>query len=188
MMPRWSIALTILMGAAAPAVAQPGPVPTPSPAPVAPEVSPPPLAPIPISGFLVADPPYQGPFLGPGPALGLAILEVGRALPADDPAVASVSAVLTQLTAVYVEDAPRIAELTSRVVQRIRAANRAASPLEMLVGATRWGRADVASGNVPRKFEEFARLYQDGRIQGGRDHAATINLMQMSRPSSRPTP
>jgi len=57
-----------------------------------------------------------------------------------------------------------------------------------LVGATRWERTDVARGNVPRKFEEFARLYQDGRIQGGRDHAATINLMQTPRPSGRPAP
>jgi hypothetical protein len=114
-------------------------------------------------------------------------MEVGRPLFPNDPWVASAAALLSQATANYVEDAPRIAELTARVVLRLRAANQAASPLEMLVGATQWKRSPNTPGNIPRKFIEFAELYGKLRSEG-KDHATTLSLMQPARPSDAPVP
>jgi hypothetical protein len=193
-MRRWSDGLLILLAGTliaadqAPPPPEAGPNPTPPPVPVSPDVSVPPLITIPSSGYLLPDQPHHGPLILPSPAQNLAMLETGRVLSSDDPAVASAASVLTRLTAGYVEDAPRIAELTIRVVQRIRAANQAASPMEILVGATRWKRPDGTRGNIPRKFEEFARLYQKWRIEQGKDHAAALSLMQPSRPSNAPVP
>jgi hypothetical protein len=104
---------------------------------------------------------------------------------ASDQRVAVAAVLLTQLTAAYVEDAPRIAELTVGVVQKVRAANQAASPLEMLVGATQWNGPGGKRGNVPRKFEEFARLYRTGRLEG-KDHATALSVMQPQRPALSP--
>jgi hypothetical protein len=80
--------------------------------------------------LLRLDQPLHGPLIPPSPAQALATVETGRVLAPDDPAVATMAVLLTQLTAAYVEDAPRIAELTIRIVSGIRAANRAASPLD----------------------------------------------------------
>ncbi len=105
------------------------------------------------------------------------MLEAGQPVFAGDPRVAVAAVLLAQLTAAYIEDAPRIAELTTGVVQRIRAAKQPASPLEMLVGAAQWNGQRGQRGNVPRKYEEFARLYRTGRLEG-KDHAAALSLMQ----------
>ncbi len=113
------------------------------------------------------------------------MLEAGQPIFATDPRVAVSAVLLTQLTAVYVEDAPRIAELTVGVVQKVRAANLAASPLEMLVGATQWNGPGGSRGNVPRKFEQFARLYGTARLEG-KDHTSALSLMQALHPAPSP--
>jgi len=113
------------------------------------------------------------------------MLEAGQPVFASDPPVAVAAVLLTQLTAAYVEDAARIAELTVGVVQKVRAANQAASPLEMLVGAAQWNGPGGKRGNVPRRFEEFARLYRTRRLEG-KDHASALSLMQPPRPAPSP--
>jgi hypothetical protein len=128
--------------------------------------------------------PEQPPYarvLRPSPAQDVAMLEAGEPVFATDARVAAAAALLERLTAVYVEDAPRIAALTLHVVQQVRAAKQAASPMEMLAGATQWAGPGSGRGNVPRKFERFAALYRAGRI-AGQDHAATVAQMQPPPP------
>jgi hypothetical protein len=110
--------------------------------------------------------------------------EAGEPLFPNDARVRSAAVLLTQLTAIYVEDAPRISELAVRVVGQLRAANQAASPVEMLVGATQWKRptGPETRGNVPREFEEFAARYRKLRLEGGKDHATALSLMQAPAP------
>src|SRR6516165_578989 len=110
------------------------------PAPPQPGLSPPPViaSPTSTSGFLRPNQPAYGPLIPPSPAQNVAMQEAGEPVFPNDPRVRSAAVVLTQLTAMYVEDAPRISELAIRVVGQLRAANQAASPFEMLVGATQW--------------------------------------------------
>jgi hypothetical protein len=117
------------------------------------------------------------------------MLEAGQPVPVTDLRVTAAAIVLEQLTATYVEDAPRIAELTIHAVQQVRAANQAASPLEMLVGATEWKGPGGRRGNVPREFEQFAALYRTARI-AGKDRAAALSQMQPAGPppASAPVP
>jgi hypothetical protein len=116
------------------------------------------------------------------------MMEAGRPLFPNDPAVAAAAILLTQATAGFIEDAPRIAELTARVVGEIRAANQPASPFEMLVGSTQWKRPPRTRGDVPRKFEEFAALYRKLRKGEGKDHATALSLMQPAPPAIAPNP
>src|SRR4051812_12835805 len=86
--------LILLAGTLAAADEQPlppdvGQNPPPSVVPVPPVASPPPLVAMPPSGFLRPDQPSHGPVIAPGPAQDLAMLEAGRPLFPDDPAVAS---------------------------------------------------------------------------------------------------
>jgi hypothetical protein len=113
------------------------------------------------------------------------MLEAGQPVFASDPRVAVAAVLLAESTAVYVEDAPRIAALTIQVVQRVRAANQAASPVEMLTGAVQWSGSERSRGNVPRRFEEFARRYRTGRLEG-KDHATALSLMQPLPPAPPP--
>jgi hypothetical protein len=115
------------------------------------------------------------------------MLEAGQPVFATDQRVTAAAVLLERLTATYVEDAPRIAELTIHVVQQVRAANQAASPMEMLDGATRWTGPGGWRGNVPRKFEQFAALYRNART-AGKDHAATLLEMQPAGPPPAPVP
>jgi hypothetical protein len=204
---RWSMSglWLLLAGTAIPAAAQvepppPGAAPepasmAPAPAPAdapAPDVSapkapePPPIA-IDVlpPGFPRLDQPHYGPLLPPSPALSVAMLEAGGPMFGDDPRVASAAGLLTQLTATYVEDAPRIAELTVRVVRELRAANQAVTPIAMMEEATRWKRPPGERGNIPRRFEAFARLYRESRKdapQGpGGPTPGTKNELQMNR-------
>jgi hypothetical protein len=111
------------------------------------------------------------------PAQDVAMLDAGQPVFASDPRVATAAVLLERLTAVYVEDAPRIAELTIHVVRQVRAAKQVATPLEMLDAATRWKGPAGPRGNVPREFEQFAALYRSGRL-AGKDHATTLSEMQ----------
>jgi hypothetical protein len=118
------------------------------------------------------------------------MLEAGQPVFATDPRVAAAAILLERLTAAYVEDAPRIAELTIHVVQQIRAANQAAAPMEMLAGAIQWkgpGPPLAERGNVPREFEQFAALYRTGRI-AGKDHATALTQMQPAGPTPAGAP
>lgn len=164
--------------------APPSPAPSAAVAPAAPV----PLAvmtPESLSGFRRPEQPPYSRARRPSPAQDLAMLEAGQPLFASDPRVAVVAVVLEQLTATYVEDAPRIVAITIRAAQQVRAANQAASPLEILIGAAQWNGPGGMRGNVPRKYEEFARLYRTGRLEG-KDHASALSLMQA--PLSSPPP
>ena len=139
----------------------PTPAPVPAPAAVAAAV-PVPLAivaPEWLSGFRRPEQPPYGGLVRPGPAQDVAMLEAGE--PVVRRAIhgsRSAAVLLTQLTAAYVEDARR-GSPSSRSASSGKSgpANQAASPLEMLVGATQWNGPGGKRGNVPRKFEEFAR-------------------------------
>jgi hypothetical protein len=141
------------------------------------------------SGFRRPEQPPYGRVLRPNPAQDLAMLEAGQSVLATDPQVAAAAVLLERLTAAYVEDAPRIAELTIHVVQQVRAANQAASPMELLAGAIQWKGPGGRRGNVPREFGQFAALYRTGRI-AGKDHATTLTQMQPAgtAPAGAPVP
>jgi hypothetical protein len=160
------------------------PTPPPAPAAVAPAATVPLaiMSPEWLSGFRRPEQPPYGSLVRPSPAHEVAMLEAGQPMFASDPRVAVAAVLLAELTAAYIEDAPRIAELTVGVVQQVRAANQAASPLEMLVGAVHWNGPAGKRGNVPRKFEEFARRYRAGRLEG-KDHASASSLTQPPYPS-----
>jgi hypothetical protein len=158
----------------------PPPIPAPAPVPMVPEPwAPPPVVVEPFWLVSPGQPPY-GPHLRASPAESVAMLEAGGPVFANDPRVTSAAVLLTKLTAAYVEDAPRIATLTIRVVQEIRAGNLAASPMEMMVEATRWKQPPDTRGNIPRTFEAFARAYRSARIEPG--------TSQPAAPSPMPTP
>src|SRR4051812_28962734 len=141
--------------AAAPA---PGPPPAPLPAPAQPE-------------FVSPRQGVYGPLIPVPPAQRIAMLETGGPVPATDPVAIQAAGLLAGLTARYVEDAPRIAELTIRTCKAVRAADRPASPLEMLDAALRWKRPARPGGNVPRRFEGYAALYKKLRVEETRSHA-----------------
>jgi hypothetical protein len=115
------------------------------------------------------------------------MLEAAQPVFATDPRVAAAAVLLERSTAAYVEDAPRIAELTLRVVQQVRAANQAASPMEMLEGAIQWRDPGGRRGNLPRKFAHFAILYRTARI-AGQDHATALSQMQPPGPPPTTAP
>jgi hypothetical protein len=93
------------------------------------------------------------------PAHRIAMLEAGGTLPATDPGVGEAARLLADLTARYIEDAPRIAELTLRACQEIRKTNRPASPIAMLNAALAWKPVARTRPNLPLKYAEFARSY-----------------------------
>jgi hypothetical protein len=109
------------------------------------------------------------------------MMEAGVVMPANDPRVRTAALLLERLTAGYVEDAPRIAELTVRVCGQVRAKDRPASPLEMLEGALHWPRPAALRPDVPRQFERFAALYRQQRVEKGLDHAAAISALAASK-------
>lgn len=160
---------------AAPAAALPTMSPQPAAAaPVAPPLN---VLEMSSSGFRPPEQADYGVVRVPSPAQNLAMMEAGRPLFASDPQVATMAVALTYLTAVFVEDAPRIAELTIRVVGDLRDANQNASPFEMLAGGAIWTGPAGRRGNVPRKFGEFAAGYRRLRLQG-KDHDSAVSLLQ----------
>ncbi len=113
------------------------------------------------------------------------MLEADAPVFEDDPLVARASFLLAQSTARYIEDAPRIAELTIRVCNAIRAKKGSVSPLEMLEASGSWTRPSGSSGAIPRRFEHYAARYRALRIDEGKDHAQALTAIQAAnRPSS----
>jgi hypothetical protein len=159
---------TVLVAAQAPAPATPK-----APAPPAP------------GAFVPSDQPVYVETPVVVPAYQIAMVEANQSLPGDDPLIAKAAVLLSQLTAGYIEDAPRIAELTIQMAQAIRASNRPASPLEIMDGALQWKRTSV--GNVPRKYEAFANAYGKWRVDGKKDHAQAMSLMNPKAAPGRPT-
>jgi hypothetical protein len=129
---------------------------------------------VPPTEFDLAPQPIYGPLRPILPAHRLALLESGQRLLENDPLVASFAQALGQLTARYVEDASRIAEITSSLCREIRRRQKPASPAEILDAALRWNRPTGTRTDVPRRFSEFARLYQTLRIKQGKDHKAAL--------------
>jgi hypothetical protein len=162
-------------------------VPVPAPARVTNPAPPPPVpvpVPVPVPAFV---PPTEFAAPGPGeyapvlrvqPAHRIAMMEAGRELPETDPLVARAAGDLSQLTARYLEDAPRIADLAIRTTAAIRAANRPASPLEMMEAALNSRRPAGIKGVGPRLFQSFAELYRKVRVEQGQDHAGAIDAIQ----------
>jgi hypothetical protein len=195
--------LVLLVGAALAAAQEPPPLEVPetppaAPAPDVPQVEVPTIpllaaptipllaAPTSLSGYLRPDQPPYGPLLPPGPAQNVAMLAAGYPLYPNDPRVGAAAVLLTRLTAIYVEDAPRISELAIRAVLDLRAANQTASPTELLEGATQWKRAGGkgSRGDVPRRFTDFVRFYRKLRVEEGKDHVTALSLMQPATSSS----
>ncbi|SIO66113.1 hypothetical protein SAMN05444166_7963 [Singulisphaera sp. GP187] len=192
--------------AQAPAEPAPEPAPEMSPAPAEPppvEVPPAPV-PLPPAGSASTTPPTLpfvvpptefvapeqgefGPVLKVVPAHRLAMMEAGRLLPETDPLVARSAVVLYQMTGKYLEDAPRIVELTIKTCAAIRLANGVASPLELLDGALKSKRPAKGDGTRPREFEKFATGYRQARLEGRKDHAGAIAEIQ-GTPGSPPPP
>jgi hypothetical protein len=132
---------------------------------------------MPMETDLVPGQPHFGPPIPISPAHRLAMIEADVVMPADDPRVKSAAALLERLTAGYVEDAPRISELTVRVCRQIKAANHPASPYQMLDGALHWPRPASLPPCAPRPFERYAAGYLDQRLNKGLDHAAAISAL-----------
>jgi 2-oxoglutarate dehydrogenase E2 component (dihydrolipoamide succinyltransferase) len=167
----------------------PVPVPALAPAPIDSTI----LVPGSLSGFRRLNQPDFGPLRPPSPAQDVAMLEAGRPLFPAAPAVKAAAVLLTQLTAMYVEDAGQISALAIRTVQDLRAAGQAVAPFELLQGATQWKRpaapspapatapgsapACSARGFVPREFLRFIQRYRTLRIDQGKDHATALSLM-----------
>ncbi len=152
---------------------------SPKPAPV---VVPPPSPP---AEFQLAPQPVYGPLRPIVPAHRLALLEERRPIEASDPGVARFADLLEKLTARYVEDAPRIEELTTAVCQAIRASNKPAAPSEILEGALAWKRPADTRADVPRRFSDFARRYRALRVKEGKDHKAALSALQPTAAPSR---
>jgi hypothetical protein len=168
----------------------PAPAPAPAPVPAANPVPPPP-APIPftIPPTALASP-DQGEYalvLRVQPAHQVAMMEAGRVLPETDPLVARAAGLLSQLTAKYLEDAPRIADLTIKTTAAIRAAKGSASPIEIMESAVNLPRPAGSSGVGFRRYDTFAERYRKARVEGGKDHAGAIGSPQGSAaPAAKP--
>jgi hypothetical protein len=161
------------------AVAQEPPASPPVPAPPVPAPpSPPPLElPAPAAIGIVTE---------PLPAPRIAELEAGGEIDADDPRIGESARLLDRVSAVFIEDAPRIAELTAGACRAIRAGDRPSSPFEILEGALLWRQPLGPRGVVPRRFEVFAAQYRRLRIVGGRDHAQTLAALGAVAPAANP--
>lgn len=155
----------------------PAPVPVPVPEPLP--------APPPAADFLSPRQGVFGPIVPVEPAHKLAMLETNAVVAEDDPLVARASYLLSQSTARYIEDAPRVADLTIRVCREIRARQRSASPLEMLEAAETWKRPATTPGSVPRRFEHFAAQYRKLRVDEGKDHAQALSAMRQASSAAR---
>jgi hypothetical protein len=158
---------------------EPAPAAEPAAVPPAPPQAPPPppLLITPRETDFIPDQPHFGPPIPITPAHRLAMLEANVVMPADDPRVRSAAVLLERLTAGYVEDAPRISELTVRVCRQIQSANHPASPFEMLDSALRSPRAASVRPDAPRQFERFATDYLNQRVKNGRNHGAAISAL-----------
>lgn len=167
---------------------KPAPVAPPTPAPPAARAATaPPAAPAPVvSELTLAPQPVYGPLWEVTPAHRLALLESGTSLPQNDPEVARFSQFLGQLTARYVEDAGRIAEVTSALCWEIRAKKQSAVPSEILEGALRWTRPPGSRPDVPRKFSEYARRYRTLRVKEGKDHKSALAILNPPPPPPVP--
>lgn len=177
----------------APVPAEPAPAPTAPPAPLAtPEVAVPAEVPVPLpvpppeAEFISPRQGVFGPLIRVPPAQKIAMLEVDGPVAGDAPLVGRASYLLSQLTAKYVEDAPRIAELTIRVCRAIRASGGSASPLEMMEGAEAWKRPALPAGNVPRRYEGYAALYRKFRLDQGKSHAEALALIRQGTAAPGP--
>lgn len=132
--------------------------------------------------FSLAPQPVYGPLRPVTPAHRLALLEVRESLQETDPRVAAFSHLLGQLTARYVEDAGRIAEVTTSVCQEIRATKQPVAPSEILEGALTWTRPAGSRQDVPRKFSEYGRKYLALRVKEGKDHKAALAALAPTPP------
>lgn len=112
------------------------------------------------------DQPVYGNMIEVVPALRVAMVEANRPLYASDPLVARAAGTLSQLTAVYVEDAARIVELTLRATEAARASKRPASPFAIMEGALRLKRPPGLVGNVPREYEAVIAPLLPPRVKG----------------------
>ncbi|WP_406697070.1 hypothetical protein V5E97_39405 [Singulisphaera sp. Ch08] len=176
-----------------PAPTEPPPVDlTPAPAQL-PSATPSPTAPpplpfvVPPTEFVAPEQGEFAPVLRVVPAHRLAMMEAGRPLPETDPLVARSAVMLAQLTGHYLEDAPRIVDLTIKACAAVRLAKSTASPLELLEGALNAKRPAKANATRPRQFEKFATSYRIARLEGGKDHAGAIAEIQ-GTPAAPPAP
>jgi len=100
------------------------------------------------------------------PAHSIAMMEVEGDLPETDPLVARASNLLDQLTARYLEDAPRIADLAIKRTAKLRTAGTKVSPLGLLDAALAAKRPESLKGNTPRRFDLFASAYRPDQPRG----------------------
>lgn len=179
---RWVSLPLLWVGASLMAADGPKPAPAPATTPARPPAST--IAP----EFRLAPQPVYGPLRTVTPAHRLALLEVRQSLPETDPQVARFSQLLGQLTARYVEDANRIAEITTSVCQEIRATKQVAVPSEILEGALRWNRPAGSRPDVPRKFSDYGRKYLALRVKEGKDHKSALAALTPPPPPPGPKP
>lgn len=190
---RWVSLPLVWLGASLAAAQDPKPAPVAPPTPALPPAraatAPPAAAPAPApiaSELTLAPQPIYGPLWEVTPAHRLALLEFGTPLPQNDAQVARFSHFLGQLTARYVEDAGRIAEVTSALCWDIRAKKQTAVPSEILEGALRWTRPAGSRPDVPLKFSEYARRYRTLRVKEGKDHKSALAIL--NPPPAPPAP
>jgi hypothetical protein len=122
------------------------------------------------------------------PVYRISMLEANQPLPASSPLVVRFAELLEKLTAGFVEDAPRIVDLTVRATMAIRATKQPASPLEIMEAALAWDRAPRTVRTTPRSFENYIATYRKLRIKEKKDHAQTLGLMHVPAPTPTPPP
>jgi hypothetical protein len=109
----------------------------------------------------------------------LAAIEAGRSLPADDPAVASMDLLLKGADRLYTEDEGTIAAMAGTMHKKLVEATQMSSILEFLDGSTRWHVPGYFGMGVPRKFEEYFRLYYIFRLGENRlGHKDAIDMIR----------
>lgn len=145
-----------------------------------------PLPPTPAE-FALAPQPVYGPLRPIRPAHRLALLEFRHTLNENDSEVAPFAVALGHLTARYIEDAGRIADVTTSVCQEIRAAKQPALPSEIIEGALAWNRPPGSRPDVPRRFSDYARAYRTLRLKEGKNHQAAIAALK-TPPPPQPKP
>jgi|GEM_PF-5840056 len=137
---------------------------------------------IPPNEFAPPNPPIFGSLQRITPAHRLAMLEANRSLYANDPLVKATMDRLERLTGQYIEDAPRIVELTARVVNAVRASNRPASPFEILDGALA-SKSQARPGETsPRRYQRYMSDYRRLRVDEKKAHGDALAIMQGKRP------
>lgn len=164
----------------------PAAIPSETPTPTSPPSVPVPFV-VPPTEYVIPEQGEFGPLIRVMPAHRVAMMEAGQTIPETDALTTQAAVLLVQLTGQYLEDAPRIAELTIKTCATIRLSKGAASPFELMQAAIHAKRPAPAKPPRPRQYDKFAAAYLKARVKEGKDHAGAIAEIQ-GAPVAPPAP